>query len=184
MKKTMIASIVGGILLFMWQFLSWTAINLHSPSQQYSPKQDSILAMLKTHLDKEGGYYLPSAPAGTSFEEMEKLAQDQIGKPWASIQYHAALEYNMGLNMLRGLVANIFIIWLLCWILGKISANNFSTTFTASLLVGIIVYLNSSYTGHIWYPMFDIRAYLIDALVSWALVGIWLGWWLNRKNVA
>ena len=47
MKKTIIASTVGGILLFMWQFLSWTAINLHSPSQQYSPKQDTILALLK-----------------------------------------------------------------------------------------------------------------------------------------
>jgi len=82
----------------------------------------------KNHLDKEGGYYLPSAPAGTSFEEMEKLTQNQIGKPWASIQYHASLEYNMGLNMLRGLTANIFIVWLLCWILGKISSNNFSTT--------------------------------------------------------
>uniref|UniRef100_UPI003F6A21F7 hypothetical protein n=1 Tax=Sediminibacterium sp. TaxID=1917865 RepID=UPI003F6A21F7 len=61
MKKNIIASIVGGVLLFMWQFLSWTAINLHSPSQQYSAKQDTILAILKTHLDKEGGYYLPSA---------------------------------------------------------------------------------------------------------------------------
>lgn len=127
---------------------------------------------------------MPSAPAGTSFEEMEKLAQHQIGKPWASIQYHAALEYNMGLNMLRGLVANIFIIWLLCRILGKINTNTFSTTFTASLLVGIIVYLNRSYTGHIWYPMLDISAYLIDALASWSLVGIWLGWWLNRKKAA
>jgi hypothetical protein len=36
--------------------------------------------------------------------------------------------------------------------------------------------------AHIWYPMFDIRAYLIDAVVSWGLVGIWLGWWMNRRT--
>jgi hypothetical protein len=182
MKKTLIAAIVGGIVLFMWQFLSWTIINLHGSSQQYTPKQDSILQMLQSNLDKEGGYYLPSAPPGTSFEGMEKLAAENLGKPWASVQYHAALEYNMGMNMTRGLIANIFIIWLLCWILAKIANNNFTTTFTATLFVGIIVYLNSSYTGHIWYPMFDIRAYLIDAIVSWGLVGAWLGWWMNRSQ--
>lgn len=182
MKKTLIASIVGGIILFMWQFLSWTILNLHGPSQQYTPNQDSILNMLKTNLDKEGGYYLPTAPPGTSFEGMEKIATENIGKPWASIQYHAALEYNMGLNMIRGLIADIFILWLLCWILGKLANNNFSTTFVSALFVGLIVYLNSSYTGHIWYPSFDIRAYLIDAVVSWGLVGLWLGWWLNKPT--
>ena len=149
MKKTLIAAIVGGIVLFMWQFLSWTALNLHSASQQYTPKQDSILQMLKTNLDKEGGYYMPSAPIGTSFEDMEKLAAANVGKPWASVQYHASLEYNMGTNMVRGLVADIFIIWLLCWILAKIASNNFTTTFTASIFVGLIVYLNSSYTSHL-----------------------------------
>lgn len=181
MKKTIIAAVVGGIVLFMWQFLSWTILNLHGSSQQYTPKQDSIMQMLKTNLDKEGGYYLPSAPPGTSFEGMEKLAAENVGKPWASIQYHASLEYNMGMNMVRGLIADIFIIWLLCWILAKLATNNFTTTFTATLFVGLIVYLNSSYTGHIWYPMFDIRAYLIDAIVSWGLVGLWLGWWMNRN---
>jgi hypothetical protein len=182
MKKTLITAVVGGIVLFMWQFLSWTIINLHGSSQQYTPKQDSILQVLKANLDKEGGYYLPSAPPGTSFEGMEKLAAENIGKPWASIQYHAALKYDMGMNMVRGLIADIFIIWLLCWILAKLANNNFTTTFTASIFVGLIVYLNSSYTGHIWYPMFDIRAYLIDAIVSWGLVGVWLGWWMNREQ--
>ena len=182
MKKTIIGTVVGGIILFMWQFLSWTILDLHRPAQNYSPKQDSILTYLSTNLEKEGGYYLPGAPKGTSFEEMEKMAANNVGKPWASIQYHSSLEYNMGLSMARSFAVNVAIVWILIWFLGKFAKNNFTTTITASLLTGILVYLNAPYTGHIWYPMFDIRAYLIDFIVMWGVTGIWLGWWLNRKT--
>ena len=184
MKKMIIGSLAGGIILFMWQFLSWTALELHRPAQDFTSKQDSILSFLSSNLEKEGGYYLPSAPAGTSFEEMEKLAATSIGKPWATIQYHSKLEYNMGLNMARALAVNILLAWMLCWVLGKFAKNDFATTFFTSLVVGIIVYLNGPYTGHVWYQIFDIRAYLIDAIAMWGLTGIWLGWWLNRKPAA
>ncbi|TAG30042.1 MAG: hypothetical protein EAZ13_10010 [Sphingobacteriia bacterium] len=184
MKKSIIGALVGGIILFMWQFLSWTAINLHSAAQQYTPKQDSIMSYLGSSLGKQGGYYIPGAPVGTSFEEMEKLALTNVGKPWASIQYHEALEYNMGLNMARSLAVDIALVWILCWLLGKFSKNSFGTSFTVSIAMGIFVYLNGPYTGHIWYPIFDIRAYLIDFIVMWGLTGVWLGWWLNRKSAA
>lgn len=182
MKKTIIGSLVGGIILFMWQFLSWTALDLHRPAQEYTAKQDSILNFLSTNLEKEGGYYLPGAPKGTSFEEMEKLTNSAIGKPWATIQYHSKLEYNMGANMARAFAVNILLAWLVCWILGKFAHNNFTTTLTTCLLVGFIVYLNSAYTSHVWYKLFDIRAFLIDAIAMWGITGIWLGWWLNRKQ--
>ena len=181
MKKTIIGSIVGGIILFMWQFLSWTALDLHRAAQDYTPKQDSILSFLSANLEKEGGYFLPTAPKGTSFEEMEKLTNKSIGKPWATIQYHSSLEYNMGMNMSRALVVNIVLAWLLIWLLGKFNNNSFGKTLSAALAVGFIVYLNSAYTSHVWYHLFDIRAFLIDVIAMWGLTGIWLGWWLNRK---
>ncbi|MBH2003935.1 MAG: hypothetical protein I8H66_04525 [Sphingobacteriia bacterium] len=182
MKKTIIGSIVGALILFMWQFLSWTTLDLHRPMQEYTPKQDSILAFLSANLDKEGGYYMPGVPKGTSFEEMEKLTAASVGKPWVSIQYHHALEYNMGLSMTRGFLVDVLLVWMLIWILGKFAKNDFTTSFFASLILGIFAYLSSNYTLHIWYPLFDIRAYLIDAVVAWGLTGIWLGWWLNRKK--
>ncbi len=42
MKKTIIGAIVGGIIIFAWQFLSWGPLNLHEAQQQYTPKQDTI----------------------------------------------------------------------------------------------------------------------------------------------
>jgi len=182
MTKLIIGALVGGILIFIWQTLSWPILNLHHASQEYTPKQDSILAYLNTQFSEDGAYLLPNYPPGSSREEMDKQMDVNKGRPWVQIQYHKALDVNMGSNILRGLVVDIIMVALACRILLKIPAPGMGTIFTASLFIGIIVFMNSPYTLHIWYPRADIMIHLLDALVSWALCGIWLGWWLNRKG--
>ncbi len=180
----MIGAIVGGLLIFIWQTLSWTMLNLHQPAQQYHPKQDSILPFLNKTIEKEGGYMMPIPPPGSSFEDMQKIGTANLHKPWAQIQYHKDFKADMNtmyMNMVRGLVANIIIVGLLIWILGKMGKQSFVTTFIATLFIGIIVFTNAPYTSHIWYELFDIKAHLADALIGWGSCGIWLGWWMNRK---
>ena len=181
MKKLIIGAIVGGIIIFLWQFISWAALNLHHASQEYTPKQDSILSYLNSQFSEDGSYLLPNYAPGTSREDMEKQMKNNDGKPWAQIQYHKALNVNMGMNIVRGFLADIIMVALLCWILMKLSSPGFSSVFTVCLLTGIIVFINSPYTIHIWYPKADIWMHFLDAIISWALCGIWLGWWLGRK---
>jgi hypothetical protein len=182
MKKLFIGSIVGGIIIFIWQFLSWAALNLHHASQEYTPKQDSVLSYLNSQFSEDGSYMLPNYPPGTSREEMEKQMESRKGKPWVQIQYHKELNVSMGGNIFRELIVDIIMVAFACWILMKISAPGFGTIFTACLFIGVIAFIHSPYTIHIWYHKADIMAHLADALVSWSLCGIWLGWWLSRKQ--
>ncbi|HVZ25048.1 MAG TPA: hypothetical protein VG842_03290 [Sediminibacterium sp.] len=185
MKKSLIGAFVGGLLIFLWQTLSWTVLELHRPAQDYTPNQDSILHFLSTQLPAQGGYLLPSMPKGSSMEQETKQAEHYQGKPWASIQYHTILQVSsseMITNMVRGLIATIFMVWLLCWILGKWSSPSFGSVFLACLFTGLIVYINEPYNQFIWYKLFDVRAHLIDAVASWGLCGLWLGWWLPRRK--
>ena len=177
----LIGGLVGGILLFAWQTVSWTVGNFHEKGQQYTSKQDSVLSYFKSIGLAEGSYMVPMPTPGSSWEEMEKQMEPMAGKPWARISYYNAMNVNIGMNMARGLISNIIIVCLLCWIFGKIGLGSFSTYLLSSIFVGIICFTNGAYTGHIWYPLHDIRAFFIDALASWGLVGIWLGWWMNRK---
>jgi hypothetical protein len=184
MKKNIIGAIVAGIILFICQFLSWTVLNLHKAQQTYTPKQDSILTYLGTQLSEDGAYFMPGFKPGTPRDEMEKQMPSMEGKPWAQVVYHKSLEgmNKMFRNMGRGLLVNIVIFWLFCWLLAKIPTASFGTIFMGSLGTGIIVFLNAPYTQHIWFGSFDLMAHFTDALCGWGLAGIWLGWWLPRKR--
>ena len=180
MKKVIIGALVGGLIIFIWQFLSYAAINFHRPAQQYTEKQEEIMNFLNNAGLKEGGYFLPNVPDGASAEDHNKLVEASLGKPWATIQYHAALEDNMVMNMIRGFLVNVIVVFLFLSILRRISRPTFGQVLGSAIMVGLIVFLNGPYTGHIWYQFFDTWAHLLDAIVSWALVGAWLGWWMRR----
>ena len=183
MKKIIIGGLVGGLLMFIWQFVSWTAIHLHQPVTGYTPKQDTILSYLSSNLS-EGGYLLPTVPEGSSSEEEYKRSEQQQGKPWANIQYHASYDGSSGkmiMNILKSFLSSVIMVWMFCWILSKWSQRSFGGIFIASLFTGLIVFINAPYSLHIWYQTFDVKASLIDALASWGLCGIWLGWWMKRK---
>lgn len=186
MKRTLLGAIIGGLLIFIWQFLSFAALNLHHPATKYTPNQDVIMQTLAANLPEEGGYILPGMPENASSEEWEKLMKEADGKPWASIQYHKshrASSSDMMMNMVRGFLSNVVMIALLLWILNRLQLKTFGTVFTSCLIVGIITFINQPYTGSIWYDYFDTWAYLLDSVASWALCGLWLGWLYNRRPV-
>lgn len=184
MKKMIIGAIVGGLILFAWQFLTWGMLNLHEAQQKYTPKQDSILAYLGTQFNDDGAYMMPTFPPGTSRDEMEKQMKATEGKPWAQVVYHKSMPgmNKMFMNMARGLLVNILIVWLLCWLLVKLPSPTFGTVFVATLGPGLIIFLHAPYTQHIWFDSFDLMAHFIDALVAWGVAGLWLGWWLTRRK--
>lgn len=182
MKKLLIGAIVGGIIIFIYQFISWAALNLHHASQEYTPKQDSILSYLNSQFSEDGAYLLPNYPKSMSRENMEKQMEQTKGKPWAQIQYHKALNVNMGTNIVQGLLADIIMVGFLCWILSNVSVLRFGIIFTICLFTGMIVFINSPFTIHIWYPKADIWMHFFDALISWSLCGLWLDWWLGKRG--
>jgi hypothetical protein len=184
MKQTIIAAIVGGIIIFAWQFLTWGALKLHESQQKYTPKQDSILAYLGTQFSEDGAYMLPTFAPGISNDEMDKQMKVMEGKPWAQLVYYKSMPgmNKMFMNMGRSLLVDIFIVWLLCWFLSQITTPSFRTILLGSIGTGIIVFLNAPYTMHIWYGSFDLMAHFVDAIVSWGVTGLWLGWWLKPKK--
>jgi hypothetical protein len=178
MKKLLIGAIVGGVLLFFWQFLSWSILGVHESMQTYTPKQTEVIKYLNENLD-EGFYYLPNLPKGYSNEDMEKLSTETMGKPWAQVYMHKAMTMSMPANIGRGLLVTLLAVFLLTWVLIKIGKTSFMEILLCSLAIGLSSYLTTSYAVSIWYQTLSMPD-LIDAIVGWGLVGAWLGWWLNR----
>jgi hypothetical protein len=180
MMRKLIAALVAGFLLMLWQTLSHTALNLHAAQEQYTPRHAVILQMLTDSLGTEGMYYLPGVPPGTTMEEMEQMQTAMAGKPWAQINYHTSLDVDMTGNILRGLGVNIVIALVLVWLLGQVRNLSFGTALLASLAVGFMAFSFHPYPGYIWYKTPGISMDLLDSLAAFGLAGIWLGWYLPR----
>lgn len=177
MRKQLLGSLVGGIILFLWQFLSWTVLNVHGSEMQATPNQDAILQTLSQNL-QEGQYFLPQWPE-KSPEEQRAAMESSAGKPWATISYHPSMNTGMGLNMVRGLAADLVAAFLLTWLLLRFAQLDMRTAVLAALAVGGTGYLTIAYLNSVWFEGHTIGQ-LIDTVVQWGLVGVWLGWWLRR----
>lgn len=179
MKKRLIAALVSGILLFAWQFLSWALVGIHQAEMKYAPNQEAVLQALGANLEP-GHYFMPQPAPGASPEEMQAFQSQASGKPWARVSYHASMNTNMAPNMLRGFVSDLLSAILIIWLLGKIPELNLQTAVLASLFVGLIGYLTIAYLNSIWFETPSL-GYLIDSVIQWGLVGLWLGWYLPAR---
>lgn len=180
MKNQLIGALVAALLLFIWQFLSWGVFNLHGSAMQYTANQDAILEALNAANLEEGQYFIPRAPEGASEDEQQLMRTEHEGQPWALVSYHTSLEDRMGFNLLRGFVINLVAAFLLVWLLGKMANPDMKTCLMGSIAVGLIGYFTINYLNAIWFES-DTIPYLIDAVVSWGLVGLWLGWWIPGR---
>ncbi len=180
MKKQLIATLVGGLILFFWQFLSWTMLNVHGAEYQYTANQDKILECLTQNME-EGSYMLPQPAPGSSPEEQQAFMKSADGRPWATVIYHKSFSGNMGMNMIRAFSVDLVAVFLLVWLLLKFNNLDFKTALLSSLAVGAIAYLTIPYLNSIWFESNTI-GYLVDLVVQWGLLGAWLGWWLTRQE--
>ena len=67
MKKILIGAIVGGIIIFAWQTLSWPVLNLHAKAAEYTPKQQEIMNYLNSQFNEDGQFMMPMHPPRCQF---------------------------------------------------------------------------------------------------------------------
>ena len=95
MKKYILFGLLGGLVLFFWQFLSNAALDFHQDFHHYTEHQDDIVLYIDSLQLEEGSYMMPMYPTGLSQEEIEKYMESKRGKSWIILQYHKNWDMNM-----------------------------------------------------------------------------------------
>jgi hypothetical protein len=182
MKKYLIGSIVGGILMFLWQGASWMGIGIHNNDMKYTAAQEQIMPVITANLKEDGAYQMPSA---ATMKEKEELMKTMDGKPVVTIIYQNSMKIDMTMRFIRCILVDIFLVISLIYILTRGGIPIARRVFSGSVAFGLATWLWTQYMGRIWFdlPWHMITGQLIDSIVAWALCGIWLGWWLNRGVV-
>jgi len=171
MKKYILFGLVGGLVLFFWQFLSNAALDFHQDFHRYTEHQDDIVHYMDSLQLEEGSYMMPIYPTGLSQEEIEKYMESKRGKSWIILQYHKNWEMEMLSPMLRGFAIDILVAMMLLYIIIQLKDNSLKKSVLIVTMIGFTGFLTISYLNFIWYKTPDIYACLIDGIVPWALVG-------------
>jgi len=171
MKRKLLFSLIGAIVIFAWQFLSYAMPNFHKSAGTYAPVQDSILKMCQKQGLKEGMYFLGQPDPSLSQAQQQASMEAMEGRPWAVINYHETNTMSMGMNMVRGFLVCLVISFLLFWLFQQQKDPTLMNRMFISLAVGMIGFFFVPYTNFIWYKAPDIFAHFADGIVPWVILG-------------
>lgn len=172
MKHKLLFSLIGAIIIFAWQFLSYAMPNFHKSATTFTPAQDSILQMLEKHGISEGMYLLGQPDPSLSQAEQQAMMETMEDKPWAVINYHKVNSMSMAMPMIRGFLVCFVISFLLFWLFLQQKSPTLMNRLLLSLAVGMIGFFFVPYTNFIWYKAPDIFAHFADAIIPWVILGL------------
>lgn len=172
MKKRILFTLIGAIVIFVWQFLSYAILNLHKSGSEYTPAQGEILQKIEELGLDEGMYQLGQPDMNQDMEEYNKEWEKYHNKPWAVINYQKERDPDMIMPLVRGFVIDLIIACLLFWIFTQLKDPSLKNKIILALSVGMISFFFVPYTNFIWFKNPDIFAYLIDGIAPWAILGL------------
>jgi len=172
MKKLLLFSAIGAIILFAWQFLSFAFPNFHKSATAYTVKQDSILSKIKEVNLPEGMYWLGQADPALSHDAQQKYQQSRAKEPWAVINYRRTNSMDMAMPMIRSIMVSFVTCMLLFWLFRQQANPTLMKRVFLALAVSMIGFFFGPYSNYIWYREPDIFAHFFDAIVPWIVLAL------------
>jgi hypothetical protein len=185
MKRTLIAGLVGGIVIFVWSAIAHTILPIGTMGVDVLPSDEAVLPTLQQAVTEPGLYFFPGMDMSGNATPEEQQAWDEAYRagPIGLLIYSPTGEEPMPastliLEFLTTLAATLFA----AWVLGMIPGT-FGRRVAVATLFGVVGWLSISVSEWIWYPYPG--AYIIgvglDQVIGWLLGGLAMAALLRPK---
>jgi hypothetical protein len=178
MKKTLIAGLVGGVILFVWSFLAWTVFPLHEPSLHRMTNEDAVIAALQPQLRDKAVYMFPKGP-GMSADKatMDAWTEKMRRGPTGLIFYDPqGSDPMMASQMVIGLILDILSAALIAWFLARSTAMTASflarAAYCAMFAIFVSVYTHLMSWNWMGYPVDFTVGLILDGIIGCFLAGL------------
>jgi hypothetical protein len=183
MKRIGIAAVIGGVVLYIWAFISWMFIPWHIMGAL--PAQDAVRSALRDTGAETGIYHVPMIDQDTyagMTDEQKEAAEDSFKEkhsegPVALLLYKAEGSSAMSpVTMIIGLVLEVLIAALIAALLTMAAPAlpGFASRLGFVMLIGVltIVGTNLMNWNYMHYPFRFTMEMAADGLVASLLLGI------------
>ncbi len=181
--RIVLAAILGGIALFMWGFVYWTGI-----SQSFSAirsldraSETAIVESLKTHMPRDGVYFIPGFPehdSTISAEEKQRLDDDwnvrhEDGPTGMIVYRREGAKAMMTQQFMQGLVINIISAFFVACLV-SVGGRRFLGRYAMVVCFGIASAVAIHGAQWNWFRMpSDYTLFMVaDVLGGWIVAGL------------
>lgn len=184
-KKIFLGAILGGLVAFIWGWISWTMLPWHDATFRSFTDGDAITAAIKANAPNTGVYLLPNMPpdSATATPEQKQAAHDAWAKRYAEgpsgiLAIKTEGTASMGPALVGGLVLNVLAAALLTWLLIAGGPRAYALKVVFIVVVALFATVVSHLTSWNWWGVaIDYTSVMVaDTLVTWLLAGFVIAW--------
>ena len=191
--RVILAGIVGGIVMFIWNFVAHDLLPLGEMGVRLIPNEDAVTSVLQTNLGDTSGFYVfPSGgltPGATRDQKgaATKKAEEQMAAGAGGVLiYRPKRVFNfpkrLGIEFATEMIESLLAVFLLAQTRITSFRGKVGFILTAGILAAIAT--NVPYANWYGFPKTFTLAQMIMMVVSFLLVGIVAGLILKPKNPA
>jgi hypothetical protein len=176
MKKLLLGSLVGGIALFLWGWLSWV-IPIHTGSIHTISNEDTVMTAMQMNMEQRGVYIFPGMPTTTDKAVVDEYSQKYKDGPVGMIIYDPEGSDPMSpAQMIIGFIISFLSAFFVAWFLSRSTAA--ASTYIARVaycgMLGIFVSVSVHLVNWNWmgFPPDYTVGWIIDTIIGWLVAGL------------
>jgi hypothetical protein len=189
--RILVAGILGGIVLFVWNFVAHDLLPLGEMGVAVIPNEDAVTSALQTNLGDNVGFYIfPSGglTPGATREQKEaamKKAEEQMAAGAAGVLvYHPKRIFNFPKRLVIQFATDVIESLLACFLLAQTSISGFGGKVGFVLIAGVLAAIATNVPYANWYgfPKSFTLGQMVTMAVGFLLVGIVAALTMGRRS--
>ena len=191
--RILVAGILGGVVMFLWGFVSHELLPLGEMGVKIMPNEDAVTSALQTNLDDHPGFYVFPAGGltpGATREEKEaamKKAEEQMASGAGGVLvYRPKRVFNFPKRLGIEFGTDVIVSLLAAFLLAQTRLSSFigkvGFVFVAGLIAGILT--NVQYLNWFGFPKTYTLGVMTSQIIGFILVGIVAALVLGRRTAA
>ena len=184
MMRVLIATVVAGVILFVWGFLAWGVTGMHETTGGKASDEVALAAALKAHLPVSGAYALPYPPddkeAWPEYEERHQagpIAFISIRREGGPVMQPMMFVNGFAVYLANGLVMSL----LLFMVRGSLTSYVARVVFVTAL--GLVTGLKSDLVMWNWFyfPIDWTMMNVLDHVIGYGACGVAIGAIIKKR---
>ena len=179
--RILLAAIVGGIVLFFWNFVAHDLLPLGEVGVRIMPNEDAITGALQTNLGDNSGFYIfpsggltPGATREQKQAAMKKAEEQMAAGAGGVLIYRPKRIFNLPKRLIIQFATDVAEALLAVFLLAQTGINGFGGKAGFVLTAGILAAITTNIPYANWYgfPKDFTLTQMIIQIVGFLLVGI------------